>query len=123
MLGDQMKSRLLFLSLMLISLSSLASTNDLECVGELIKETSSRRSHLVFNEETKQLEGYRGSIQTGGIIFQAKQIKDTLSLQMLRNENLKDVVIAKAKLPMNSDMKLTISLEDGFEASLFCFKK
>lgn len=118
-----MKQTLIFLSLMLISLTTFASTKDLECVGDLMKNDFSRRSHLIFNEDTKQLEGYRGSIETGGIAFSAKQIKDSVSLKMVRNENLKDVAIASAKLPIDSDMRLTVSLEEGFEASLVCLKK
>ncbi|MGZ3786950.1 MAG: hypothetical protein ACXVLQ_00420 [Bacteriovorax sp.] len=118
-----MKSAVLFISLSLSSLSVFASTKDLECVGDLTKNDFSRRSHLVFNDETKQLEGYKGSIETGGIAFSASQLKDRIVLKMIREENSKEVVIASAKLPMDSDMRLAISLEEGFEASLVCFKK
>ena len=118
-----MKSTVLVLSFMLVSLSAFASTKDLECVGDLTKNDYSRRSHLSYNEDTKQLEGYRGSIETGGISFRAKQTNESISLKMVRNENLKEVVIASAKLPIDSDMRLTVSLEEGFEASLLCFKK
>lgn len=118
-----MKLTIVFLSLILTSLSALASTNNFECVGDLTKNDFSRRTHLIFNEEAKQLEGYKGSIETGGITFQAKQINNKMVLKMLRNENSKDVVVALAKLPIDSDMRMNISLEEGFEASLVCFKK
>lgn len=113
----------LFAILALTTIQAFASTKDLECFGTLTKDESSRRSHLTFNEDTNQLRGYKASMETGGIEFTANQNGDYVFFKMTINQYGKDVVIAAARLPLDSAMKLTMTLEKGTDVTLECSKE
>ncbi|MDD4974134.1 MAG: hypothetical protein PHY93_07265 [Bacteriovorax sp.] len=120
-----MKKLIFAFSFLAISFNLLASTKDLECIGDLTKDNFNRRTHLTFNEENSTLEGYRGALEVGLIAFKVKQTGDKVLLIIAQDEGeAGDKIFSSKKVSINEDdISLTTKLDDNFEASLVCFKK
>lgn len=117
-----MKKIIFLLILMTESLTCFASISDLECVGDLTRDSFSRRTHLSYNTETRALEGYRGAIELGGIFYSAKDAGDKVRLEIARDLGDRIETIATKDFAMtDSDIRLETKLAEEFEASLFCF--
>ncbi|MDD4973475.1 MAG: hypothetical protein PHY93_03950 [Bacteriovorax sp.] len=119
-----MKNLLLVSSFLTISFNLLASTRDLDCVGDLTKDNFNRRTHLTYNEEDSIQVGYRGALEVGLITFNAKQIGNEILLIIAQDEGEDgEKIWASKRVSINEDdIRLTSALDENFEASVVCFK-
>ncbi len=120
-----MTKLILTFSVLAISLNLLASTQDLECIGDLTKDNFNRRTHLTFNEDNSTLEGYRGAFEIGLISFKVNQINDIVVLTISQDEGeAGEKVLSSKKVSINEDeLSLTTEMDDNFFANLACFRK
>lgn len=118
--GDKMKVLLAVLTILISSQGVFAKSQELQCIGDLLKNDLSRRTHLSLDTQKNVYRGYRGTLETGGIHFEAKLLNQQVSMKIMRDGRRKKIELGSAKLPLDSGLRLSVSLEEGVEATILC---